>query len=38
VMEAHPNFSIEHWRNVPPDLNPEPLERFIEGLRLAGLK
>jgi adenylate cyclase len=38
VMEAHPNFSIEHWRNVPPDKNPEPLERFLEGLRLAGLK
>jgi TolB-like protein/Tfp pilus assembly protein PilF len=38
VMSAHPNFSIEHWRNVPPDKNPEPLERFIEGLRLAGLR
>ena len=38
VLEAHPNFSIEHWRNVPPDKNPEPLERFIAGLRLAGLK
>jgi TolB-like protein/Flp pilus assembly protein TadD len=38
VMETHPNFSIEHWRHVPPDENPEPLERFIEGLRLAGLK
>jgi class 3 adenylate cyclase/tetratricopeptide (TPR) repeat protein len=38
VMAVHPNFSIEHWRNVPPDKNPEPLERFIEGLRLAGLR
>jgi adenylate cyclase len=38
VMAAHPNFSIEHWRNVPPDENPEPLERFIDGLRKAGLK
>jgi tetratricopeptide (TPR) repeat protein len=37
VMAAHPNFSIEHWRNVPPDKNPEPLERFIDGLRKAGL-
>jgi adenylate cyclase len=38
VMETHPNFSIEHWRNVPPDKNPEPLERFIDGLRKAGLR
>ena len=37
VMAVHPNFSIEHWRNVPPDKNREPVERFIEGLRLAGL-
>jgi adenylate cyclase len=38
VLEAHPNFSLEHWRNVPPDKNPEPLERFIEGLTIAGLR
>jgi adenylate cyclase len=38
VLEAHPNFSLEHWRNVPPDKNPEPLERFIEGLIIAGLR
>jgi hypothetical protein len=38
VMAVHPNFSIEHWRNVPPDKNPGPLERFFEGLRLAGLR
>jgi adenylate cyclase len=38
VMAVHPNFSIEHWRNVPPDKNPEPVERFIEGLRRAGLR
>jgi TolB-like protein len=38
VLAAHPNFSIEHWRNVPPDENPEPLERFIEGLTIAGLR
>ena len=37
VMALRPNFSIEHWRNVPPDKNPEPLERFIDGLRMAGL-
>ena len=38
VLEAHPNFSIEHWRTVPPDENPEPLERFLDGLRIAGLR
>ena len=38
VMAVHPNFSIEHWRNVPPDKNPEPLARFIDGLRKAGLR
>ena len=34
---APSNFSIQHWRNVPPDKNPEPLELFIDGLRRAGL-
>ena len=34
---AHPNFSITHWRNVPPSKNPADLERFVEGLRKAGL-
>jgi TolB-like protein/class 3 adenylate cyclase len=38
VIAVHPNFSIEHWRNIPPDKNPEPLKRFFEGLRLAGLR
>ena len=38
VMAVHPNFSIGHWRNVPPDKNPEPLERFLDGLRIAGLR
>ena len=37
VMAVHPEFSIEHWRKVPPYRSPEPLERFIEGLRRAGL-
>jgi adenylate cyclase len=38
VMSLYPDFTIEHWRTVPPDRNPEPLERFLEGLRKAGLK
>jgi TolB-like protein/class 3 adenylate cyclase len=38
LMKAHPNFSIEHWRTVPPNKYPEELELFIEGLRKAGLK
>ncbi|HTO85736.1 MAG TPA: tetratricopeptide repeat protein [Methylomirabilota bacterium] len=38
ALVAHPEFSLEHWRSVPPDKNPETLQRFLEGLRLAGLK
>jgi TolB-like protein/Flp pilus assembly protein TadD len=38
VMKVHPNFSIAHWRIVPPYKHPEHLEVFIEGLRKAGLK
>jgi TolB-like protein/Flp pilus assembly protein TadD len=37
LMAVHPNFSITHWRNVPPDQDQEPLERLIEGMRKAGL-
>jgi TolB-like protein/class 3 adenylate cyclase len=38
VLIGHPEFSLEHWQTVPPDKNTEPLQRFFEGLRLAGLK
>jgi len=38
VLNTHPEFTIAHWANVPPDRNPEPRERLIEGLRKAGLK
>jgi TolB-like protein/class 3 adenylate cyclase/Flp pilus assembly protein TadD len=38
VMVVHPEFSLEHWRTVPPYKNPEQLERLIEGLQIAGLK
>jgi adenylate cyclase len=38
VLRTHPNFSIAHWRTVPPDKDPIQLERFIDGLRKAGLR
>jgi adenylate cyclase len=38
VLLTHPEFSLEHWKTVPPDRNKATLERFIEGLRLAGLQ
>jgi adenylate cyclase len=38
LLAAHPEFSLEHWRTVPPDRDSTTIERFIEGLRKAGLK
>ena len=38
VLEAYPNFSLTHWENVQPDVNPEDTQHFVYGLRLAGLK
>jgi len=37
VLEAYPNFNLDHWENVQPDVNPEDTEHFVNGLRLAGL-
>ncbi|MDT1063294.1 adenylate/guanylate cyclase domain-containing protein [Paracoccus sp. CPCC 101403] len=37
VMRVHPNFTIEHWRKVPPLRHAEDLELYVEGLRKAGL-
>ena len=31
VMRIHPNFSLEHWRNKPPNKDPHENEIFIEG-------
>jgi TolB-like protein/class 3 adenylate cyclase len=38
VLAIQPDFSIEHWRKVPPDRDAATLERFLKGLRKAGLK
>jgi adenylate cyclase len=38
VLKVHPNFSVQHWRNVPPYKDLSHLRPFIEGLRKAGLK
>ncbi|MDS9469919.1 adenylate/guanylate cyclase domain-containing protein [Paracoccus sp. MBLB3053] len=37
VMRVHPNFTIEHWRKVPPLKHAEDLDLYVHGLRLAGL-
>lgn len=38
VMRTHPNFSIDHWRKVPPyKEGGHQLETFVSGLRMAGL-
>jgi class 3 adenylate cyclase/TolB-like protein/Flp pilus assembly protein TadD len=38
VLLVQPDFSIKHWRKVPPDRDAGTLDRFIMGLRKAGLK
>jgi hypothetical protein len=35
---VQPDLSVAHWRKVTPDGDAAALERFIEGLRQAGLK
>lgn len=37
ILVTHPEFTIKHWANVPPDKNPEPRARLIDGLKKAGL-
>ena len=38
VLILQPEFTLAHWRNVPPDRNPDARDRYLEGLRKAGLK
>jgi TolB-like protein/class 3 adenylate cyclase len=37
VMRLHPEFTISHWRHRPPYRDRAILERYIDGLRKAGL-
>ncbi|MEM9872554.1 MAG: tetratricopeptide repeat protein [Pseudomonadota bacterium] len=38
ILATHPEFTMKHWENVPPDRNPGPRDRLIEGLKKAGLQ
>lgn len=38
ILEKHPNFSIEHWRKVPPHDDPDRIDLLVDGLQKAGLK
>jgi adenylate cyclase len=37
LMELHPKYTVRHTLRVLPYRDPEPLERFVEGLHKAGL-
>lgn len=37
VMRLHPHFTIHSWRHRPPYLDARIIERYVEGLRKAGL-
>lgn len=37
LRRTHPGFSLADWRDVPPDVDASTLDRYFEGLRLAGL-
>ncbi|MGF1563035.1 MAG: tetratricopeptide repeat protein [Geminicoccaceae bacterium] len=38
LLQLEPGFTLGHWQHIPPDRNPEPTQRLIEGLRMAGLR
>jgi TolB-like protein/class 3 adenylate cyclase/Flp pilus assembly protein TadD len=37
VLQAHPDFSVDHWAAVQPDKDAADVEHFVEGLQKAGL-
>jgi tetratricopeptide (TPR) repeat protein len=37
VLEAHPDFSLDHWARIQPDRQNDATLHFIEGLKKAGL-
>jgi adenylate cyclase len=38
LLEAHPNFSLEHWSKILPDRLEDETSHYVEGLRKAGLR
>ena len=38
VLEAYPNFKLDHWRKIVPDKYEEDTEHLVQGLRMAGLR
>jgi TolB-like protein/class 3 adenylate cyclase/Flp pilus assembly protein TadD len=38
VLDAYPNFRIDHWRKVLPDIDQQDTEHFVQGLQMAGLR
>jgi hypothetical protein len=36
-MRLHPHFSIRSWRHRPPYRDTRIIERYVEGMRKAGL-
>jgi hypothetical protein len=38
VMRLHPQFSMSQWRQRPPFRQGPVLERYVDGLRKAGLR
>ena len=37
LLEAHPNFSLDHWSSILPDRLEEETMHYVEGLKKAGL-
>jgi len=37
VLRLHPHFTISAWRHRPPYRDPRIIERYVEGMRKAGL-